>query len=685
MKKHILLTISILFAGLTSFAANGDRFRYGGIWYEILDESAQTCQTASAHTIQFEERMINTGTYDNSGKERINEGLGLTGTFDPAVYEDDSRKWATDQNALAGPNWMPNSDPITIPEKAFDENYGKEYKVIGIGNFSFACDGSIKSNMSKISLPPSLEYIGEGAFMGCWGLYDIEIPKSVKRIEKGAFASLKNLQKVTFNEGLEYIGEYAFSNCTALGGHGYTLAFPDSLEEIAARAFYGDTTIHHFTLGSGLETVGENAFWNVGFDEQGMHLYLPANLKNIGEGAFNFETNGSNFTDVFYPNPEPTPYDEGDPYPVDDRAFGLVDKNDDYTWDMDYYIYATVCLHVPYGTLETYKNLPGWGNFKCIIDDILPVDPRTGESRSEDPMAYIIDYIYLVPGDKVNLTELLDEKDKTFIWKEITENDEDGEIVQLDKDGNLKALSYGNVVALANRTEIYKEDKNGNLEKQPDAIVGAVVIFVCPTITVVYDKEGLTDTESVTNPSNSRAQVRAKVDGDIDANNEAAQLQQSNTTYSHAVVFDSYPKVQVNPTGQIKIESLERASLDPDKNNDFDKDGLTEVKNWDVKSESYPGAVLPDNPVKEDRLLVVNLAVPYGISTDNTPIEIDQKVSVITIGRTLKILGADDESEVRIVNIQGQNVYHGVAKVIDLEPGIYIITVEDAAFKAIVK
>lgn len=679
MKKNILLTLGLIFAGMASFAATGDRFQHQGIWYEVIDEINRTCQTAAAQNYE----LIMAEEWTGGPLSANVKGSDING----------NTMW---NGMLQGPNY--NVGNVSIPTKVTGN--GKDYTVVRIGEFGFA-----NGYNQSLSLPETVKEIGTGAFfrsqlqtidlnqvetIGEYSFYrnnlqnTVTIPSSVKSILANAFAYNQNIRTVVFNEGLEYIGKNAFDNCTSLGGHGNTIVFPNSLREIDDEAFYNCTTLHHFLFGNSLQRVGKNAFWNVAFNEK-VPLYLPASLVDIGEGAFNFETNGTNLTDIYYPNPDP----DVKPYLVDDHAFGLVDPDESHTWEMDYWIYATVCLHVPYGTIDTYRKLPGWKNFKCIIDDILPEDPESNTGRYDDPLAYILDYIYLVPGDRVNLNEILGENDDVLVWNEIKSGNKDFDVLSLDSKGILEAKSYGNVVALAKRTGITRSEKQGNEWKEvpvKDAVVGAVIVFVCPTITVVYDKEGLTDSEAVTGVAARKPQLRGVSD------NEATLLQTSNTTYSHPVVFNSFPKVQVNPTGQIVIQTLERASLDS--NNEYldDKGNqggeLTEVKdkNWDKTGEDgYLGAVVPDHPVTEDRMIVVNLSVPYGISTDNAPIEIDHKISVVSSHRTLRIIGADESADVTVVNLQGQTVYHGHEKVIELDPGVYVITVEDAAFKALVR
>ncbi|MDE7399370.1 MAG: leucine-rich repeat protein [Oscillospiraceae bacterium] len=73
------------------------------------------------------------------------------------------------------------------------------------------------------------------AFENCAGLTGITIPGSVESIGEDAFANCVNLSSVTIENGVREIDEYAFSGCTALT----RLDIPESVMEIERFAFSG--------------------------------------------------------------------------------------------------------------------------------------------------------------------------------------------------------------------------------------------------------------------------------------------------------------------------------------------------------------------------------------------------------------------------------------------------------------
>lgn len=77
------------------------------------------------------------------------------------------------------------------------------------------------------------------AFENCSGLTSVTIPGSVESIGEDAFANCVNLSSVKIESGVREIDEYAFSDCIALT----RLDIPDSVMEIERFAFSGCTAL----------------------------------------------------------------------------------------------------------------------------------------------------------------------------------------------------------------------------------------------------------------------------------------------------------------------------------------------------------------------------------------------------------------------------------------------------------
>ncbi len=115
---------------------------------------------------------------------------------------------------------------------------------------------SQRRNLSSISIPDSVVYIGEFAFLccfslesdillqgihqvtrccfdGCSRLKKVSIGSGIESVESGAFASCSMLSDVVITEGTKYIGTYAFDNCNNL----VSITLPKSIELIESSSF----------------------------------------------------------------------------------------------------------------------------------------------------------------------------------------------------------------------------------------------------------------------------------------------------------------------------------------------------------------------------------------------------------------------------------------------------------------
>ena len=76
------------------------------------------------------------------------------------------------------------------------------------GSYSFAFWGC--ENLTTVSLPESLENIGEMTFYECKNLSTINIPSGVTSIGNSAFQSCKALRNITIPDGVASIERYTF-------------------------------------------------------------------------------------------------------------------------------------------------------------------------------------------------------------------------------------------------------------------------------------------------------------------------------------------------------------------------------------------------------------------------------------------------------------------------------------------
>ena len=141
--------------------------------------------------------------------------------------------------------------------------------VTGIGDDAFSYSG-----LERITLPESLEKIGDGAFRDT-GLQEIVLPEGVTEIGDYAFYST-DIESITLPEGLEKLGKGVFS------GTGIKeITLPEGVTEIGDFAFF-DTDLERITLHDGVKKIGDYAFSYTPIRE----ITLPDGVKEIGYEAF---------------------------------------------------------------------------------------------------------------------------------------------------------------------------------------------------------------------------------------------------------------------------------------------------------------------------------------------------------------------------------------------------------------
>lgn len=99
--------------------------------------------------------------------------------------------------------------------------------LISIGAHAF--DGS---DISGISMPDSVQSIGQGAFSNCTRLRNVKMPDGLQRIEEDTFTCCENLKSIIIPDSVLYIGYGAFSH-SGLSD----LTIPDSVTKIESTAF----------------------------------------------------------------------------------------------------------------------------------------------------------------------------------------------------------------------------------------------------------------------------------------------------------------------------------------------------------------------------------------------------------------------------------------------------------------
>ncbi len=193
---------------------------------------------------------------------------------------------------------------IIIPETV--THRGHIYDVVGITSQAFKGSDSITS----ITIPPSVVFIGDSAFLGCTGLKYMIISDSDKPLKLGCnkYTGVTAGQAIFHDSPLEtvYIGRELLYETGFFYGYSpfykkNKLTFVvvgDCVQEIESRAFYGCGDLQSITIGAAVKKVGNYAFFGckslneltikegelpleIGVNGQKQNLFYDAPVENL--------------------------------------------------------------------------------------------------------------------------------------------------------------------------------------------------------------------------------------------------------------------------------------------------------------------------------------------------------------------------------------------------------------------
>ena len=159
------------------------------------------------------------------------------------ISEDECQAWFNEQKQPWDQEDSETEDDEPISKYPIDEN---GHAVIPEG--TICVDGYAFYQCEKlvsVSIPDTVEIIGDGAFGYCENLTSITLPASLGFIEEAAFFGCKGLKGVVIPNGVKMIDARAFAECTSLS----EVHLPAGVD-IVSSAFNGSPSYMYFEFGT---------------------------------------------------------------------------------------------------------------------------------------------------------------------------------------------------------------------------------------------------------------------------------------------------------------------------------------------------------------------------------------------------------------------------------------------------
>ena len=110
----------------------------------------------------------------------------------------------------------------------------------------------------RVTIPDTVEVVGESAFENNQKVQFVVLPKSVKRLDAYVFWGCNNLEEVVLGKGLTAVDEYSFAGCTGLK----QITIPENIQSIDAQAFAGCVNLTDIYIPATVTGIAEDAFLN---------------------------------------------------------------------------------------------------------------------------------------------------------------------------------------------------------------------------------------------------------------------------------------------------------------------------------------------------------------------------------------------------------------------------------------
>lgn len=200
-----------------------------------------------------------------------------------ASNQPDNEIWYTSTNGeIVEPN-NPEAFGANIVSNTYEDGKGVivfDQPVTKIGSEAFES----KQTLATIQIPSSVRTIERLAFFSCYGLTELRIPEGVTTVADQICTYCSSLKRVVFPSTLESISFRCFASCRSLESFEGKFASEDHrcLIDNGELIGFASGGLSDYTLPEGIESIGSSVFENSDLP----HINFPSSLRTIESGAF---------------------------------------------------------------------------------------------------------------------------------------------------------------------------------------------------------------------------------------------------------------------------------------------------------------------------------------------------------------------------------------------------------------
>ena len=182
--------------------------------------------------------------------------------------------------------------PVYAAETAQEQSVGEKIALTGKTE---NCSWSLNESTGVLTISGSGEMDLPSYFINADGrIKEIYIVSGITSISNYVFYGAYNLTKVTVPYTVETIGNYAFEFCDKLENLDLPQNGMSVLKTIRNGAFYGCSALKTVNFGDELKTIGSYAFTNSGL----IYANIPESVTSIGSHALGFDYSNGVYTPV---------------------------------------------------------------------------------------------------------------------------------------------------------------------------------------------------------------------------------------------------------------------------------------------------------------------------------------------------------------------------------------------------